>query len=461
MVRRGEVSAVELVDAAIDAIERTNGDVNAVVTPMFEIARAEAARALPATPFAGVPFLLKDLRARYAGVPTSEGNRLLGASRARYDSEIVSRHKRAGLICVGKTNTPEFGLTATTEPHAFGPTRNPWDLGRTPGGSSGGAAAAVAARAVPMAHASDGGGSIRIPAACCGLVGLKPTRGRSPLGPDAGDVMNGLVVEHAVALSVRDSAALLDATEGPDPGDPYWAPPKLRPFLDETQAAPGRLRVAFSAASPSGGPVHAACKTAVDSTASLLEELGHDVEEAAPEYDDRAFRVAFTTVWFSNLAANLASMADALGCELTEAHCERATLEYGARGAEHSAADYVAAVASIQATSRRVARFYETFDVSLTPTLAAPPPRIGRLHPAEGEADVRPYGRRVREFAPFTQLANATGQPAISLPLYWQDGLPVGVQFTARFGDEATLFRLASQLEAARPWARRRPPLCA
>ena len=461
LVRNREVSPLELVDSAIDAIERLDPHLNAVVTPMFEIAREQAGKVSLGAPFAGVPFLLKDLRASFAGVPTSEGNAVMGSEKSRYDSEIVTRQKRAGLICVGKTNTPEFGLTATTEPHAFGPTRNPWDLERTPGGSSGGAAAAVAARIVPMAHASDGGGSIRIPAACCGLVGLKPTRGRNPLGPDAGDVMNGLVVEHALTVSVRDSAALLDATSGPDAGDPYWAPHKARPFLEEVGADPGTLRIAFSTESPSGTPVHIDCVEAVESTALLLQELGHRVEEAAPQYDDGAFRKAFTTIWFSNLAANLAMLSEALGRDLSESHCESLTLAFGARGSEHTGADYVKAVATIQAISRTVAGFFRRYDTLLSPTLASPPPKIGFLHPAKGDSDLQPYPRRVKEFVPFTQMANATGQPAVSLPMHWKNGLPVGEQFSARFGEEATLFRLAAQLEAARPWRDRFPPVCA
>ncbi len=461
LVRSREVSPLELVDSSIDAIESLNPELNAIVTPMFEMARAQAGMASLDGPLAGVPFLLKDLRASVAGVPTTEGNAVLGSKSAQYDSEIVTRHKRAGLICVGKTNTPEFGLTATTEPHAFGPTRNPWDLERTAGGSSGGAAAAVAARTVPMAHASDGGGSIRIPAACCGLVGLKPTRGRNPLGPDAGDVMNGLVVEHALTVSVRDSAALLDATSGPDTGDPYWAPPIARPFLDEVGADPGTSRIAFSTESPTGTPVHAHNTRAVEETALLLQDLGHTVEQAAPQYDDRVFRKAFTTIWFSNLAASLETLSEALGCGLSESHCESITLAFGARGAEHSGAEYVKAVATIQAIGRTVARFFRNYDMLLTPTLASPPPKIGFLHPAKGDTDLRPYARRVKEFVPFTQLANATGQPAMSLPLHWKNGLPVGVQLTARFGDEATLFRLAGQLEVSRPWRHRLPRVCA
>lgn len=462
LVRKREVQPIDLVDGAIAALERTEEKLNAVTAEMFEHARSAARQKGLAGPFAGVPFLLKDLRARYAGVATSEGSVLFAGIPATHDSEIVSRHKRAGLICIGKTNTPEFGLTATTEPHAFGATANPWDPGRTPGGSSGGAAAAVAARIVPMAHASDGGGSIRIPAACCGLVGLKPTRGRNPLGPEVGDVMNGLVVEHAVTLSVRDSAALLDATSGPDVGDPYCAPPPDRPFLAEVGADPGCLRIAYSTRSPSGTAVDGSCVEAVEETARLLLDLGHRVEEDLPEYDDRAFRLAFTTLWFSNLAHAIAASSEALGRELTFADFEPMTWALGQRGSAMSASQYLAAVAAIQAMARRVAPFFLKYDAWLTPTLSTPPPRLGYLHPGRNESDLKPFGRRVREFVPFTQFANATGQPAVSLPLHWTaTDLPVGVHFTARFGDEATLFRLAGQLEAARPWHRRRPPVCA
>lgn len=461
LVRRGEVSAPELVDSAIDAISRINADLNAVVTTMFDSASAEATQVSMDAPFAGVPFLLKDLRACCVGVPTSNGNRRLASLPAPLDSELVVRHKRAGLICIGKTNTPEFGLTATTEPHAFGPARNPWDLSRTPGGSSGGSAAAVAARIVPMAHGNDGGGSIRIPASCCGLFGLKPTRGRCPVGPIPGDAMVGLAVEHGLTVSVRDSAALLDATAGPDPGDPYWAPPKQRPFLDEVGADPGALRIALCSEFSSGTSVHPSCIQAVGDTAVLLEELGHIVEEAAPDYDNGQFREAFTTVWLSTLAASLRDLSNTLGTDLAPGDCEGFSLALGARGDGYSAADYVQAVSGLQAISRRVAAFFQHYDAVLTPTVASPPPRIGFLHPREGDPEIREYARRVREFVPFTQMANATGQPAMSLPLHWHDGLPVGVQIMGRFGDEATLFRLASQLESAKPWRHRRPAVCA
>ena len=313
-----------------------------------------------------------------------------------------------------------------------------------------------------MAHATDGGGSIRIPAACCGLVGLKPTRARNPMGPETGDAMNGLVVEHAVTVSVRDSAALLDATAGPDLGDPYFAPPVERPFLKEVGADPGRLRIAFTTESPMASPVHADCVAAVRSTAQLLADMGHRIEEAAPDYDDRAFRIAFTVIWFSNLAANIAAVNSVIGRETTSEDFEPLTWALGMRGAAHTGADYIGAVAEIQSISRRIARFFEQYDAWLTPTLASPPPKLGSLHPGPGQMDIRPFARRVREFVPFTQLANATGQPAISLPLHWNEkGIPIGVQIVSTFGDEATLFRLAAQLEEARPWRGRLPLVCA
>ena len=462
LVRKGEVRPLELVDASIAAMEGIGFDLNAVTTPMFELAREEARIVCSDAPFAGVPFLLKDIRAGYMGVPTSDGSALLRDRPVGFDSEIVRRHKRAGLVCIGKTNAPEFGLTATTEPHAFGPTRNPWDLERTPGGSSGGAAAAVAARIVPMAHASDGGGSIRIPASCCGLVGLKPTRGRNPLGPDVGDVMNGLVVEHALTLSVRDCAALLDATAGPDLGDPYWAPPPARPFRQEVGAPPGVLRIAVSTEAPVGCDTAPECVQAVASASKLLESLGHHVEEAEPDYDVSAFRRAFTAIWFANLAATLQGHVQNFGREAVEASCEPVSLIYGARGTEVSGAEYVGAVAVLQDIARKVAPFFQRYDLWLTPTVSTPPPPLGFLHPGPGDSDVRLFARRVKEFAPFTPLANATGQPSVSLPLHWTvDDLPVGLQFTARFGDEATLIRVAAQLEEAQPWRARRPPACA
>ena len=311
LVRNKQVSPAELAEAAIARIEQLNPKLNAVIAPMYEQGRA-AAQA-PSGPFAGVPFLLKDIRAAYAGVPRTAGSRSLRDDVPDLDSEIVKRYRRAGLVILGKTNTPEFGQTATTEPHAFGATHNPWDLARTPGGSSGGSAAAVAARMVPVAHSSDVGGSIRLPASCCGLVGLKPTRARNPLGPELGDVLGGIVNEHVVSRSVRDSAALLDAPAGPDIGDPYPAPPLERPLAEEVGRDPGKLRSGFSTESPGGAEVHPDCVSAVQSVAKLLEELGHNVEEAAPSYNDDAYRKGVRTIWCSGLSAPLAGAPKSTG----------------------------------------------------------------------------------------------------------------------------------------------------
>ncbi len=458
LVRAKDVSPLELVEAAISRIEALNPKLNAVITPIYGLGR-EAAQNVQG-PFAGVPFLLKDIRAAYAGVPRSAGSKALKTSIPDFDSELVKRYKRAGLVTLGKTNTPELGQTATTEPHAFGATHNPWGLGRTPGGSSGGSAAAVAARIVPAAHSTDGGGSIRIPASCCGLVGLKPTRGRNPMGPESGDVLGGLICEHVVSRTVRDSAALLDATAGPDIGDPYPAPPIERPFAEEVGRDPGKLRIAFSTAAPTGNPVDPDCAAAVQRVAALLEDLGHRVEEAAPAYDDEAFRKAFRTIWFSGLAATIGSHPKITGHEIDETDYEPMTWLTYERAREVTAARYLHAVSGIQGIARQVAAFFETYDVFLTPTLATPPAELGYLHPGPGETEFKPYPKRVGAFCPFTQMANATGQPAVSLPLEMnQAGLPIGTHFTARFGAEATLFRLAGQLEQARPWIDRKPAI--
>lgn len=464
LVRNKEVKPIELVEAVIERIEKLNPQLNAVVTKMYDHARELAQGDLPEGPLTGVPFLLKDLGPAYAGVRQTAGSRALEHFVSDHDSELVLRHKRAGLIIVGKTNTPEFGLTATTEPHLFGPTRNPWALDRTTGGSSGGSAAAVAARILPVAHANDGGGSIRIPASCCGVFGLKPTRARNPLGPDFGDRLSGLAVDHAVTLTVRDSAALLDATSGPDIGDPYYAPPKQRPFLEEVGEDPGRLRVAFSAKAPAGTPVHADCVAAVENTAELLESLGHEVEEAAPEVDGELFIKSFMTLWFSGTASTIEAIARAKGRAPDQAEYEPLTWQLFQKGTKITGATYLHAVGYLQRMSRQIAHFLRRYDVWLTPTIAEPPPPLGTLHPKPD--DTSPDSDRILErilaFVPFTPLANATGQPAMSVPLHWNnDGLPVGVHFFGRFGDEATLFRLAAQLEEVQPWIDRVPVVSA
>ena len=456
LVRKKEVKPIELIDAAIERIERINPQINAVVTPMYDHARSAAKGVLPDGPFRGVPFLLKDLLAAYAGVPMTSGSVFLKDFVPVRDSELVARYKRAGLVIVGKTNTPEFGILPTTEPALFGATRNPWDTSRTTGGSSGGSAAAVAAGLVPFAHANDGGGSIRIPASCCGLFGLKPTRARNPLGPDFGDMFGGFVAEHAVTRSVRDSAALLDATSGVDVGDPYWAPPPTRPFIDEVGADPGKLRIAFTSISPSGVPIHQDCIDAVNDVARLCSSLGHEVVEDAPKLNGANMAPMFMTIWSAGCTWTIDWDANALGRQPSQEQFEPGTWALYQRGLKQTGAGYMLAVTGIQAASREVARFMLDYDVWLTPTLGEPPVPLGSFDsPPE-----RPMAGLARsaQFVPFTTVCNMTGQPAMSVPLYWNEGgLPVGTQFVGRFGDEATLFRLAAQLEAARPWAQRRP----
>lgn len=458
LVRSLKVTPIELVEAAIQRIEALNPQLNAVVTPMFELAREAARQPLPAGPFTGVPFLLKDLQAAYEGIPMSAGSRWLRNFKPNGDSELVKRLKHAGLIIVGKTNTPEFGLLPTTEPELFGATCNPWNVKHTPGGSSGGSAAAVAAGMVAFAHANDGGGSIRIPASCCGVFGLKPTRGRNPLGPHFGDIFSGLVVEHAVTRSVRDSAALLDATAGYDLGDPYIAPVPARPFVQEVSVPPGQLRIAFTTQSHTGVPVHPDCVAAVHDAAKLCQELGHDVIEAAPQLHPEMLSKAFFTVWAAGCAWTVDSFSFAVGRPPAEEELEPLTRVMNELGRKRSAAEYLLAVQTLQIFARRIAQFMSSYDLLLTPVLAEPPVPLGTF--AATPEDAMAGMKRSGLFAAFTAVQNMTGQPAMSVPLFWnKDGLPIGVQFVGRYGDEATLFRLAAQLEIARPWAHRRPPL--
>ena len=459
LVRRKEVKPLELVEAAIQRIERLNPTLNAVVTPMYDLARRAAAAPIPGA-FAGVPFLLKDFLAEYAEVRFTEGTVFLKDHVPAEDSELVKRYKRAGLIVIGKSNTPELAIGPTTEPRLFGPTRNPWDLGRTPGGSSGGAAAAVAAGLVPMAHGNDAGGSIRVPAACCGVFGLKPSRARNPLGPHYGDVFSGLVAEHALTRSVRDSAALLDATAGPDLGDPYWVPPPARPFVQEVGADPGRLHIAFTTRTLHGSAVHPDCGEAVREAAALCAALGHDVVEAAPALDAELLWQRFTTVLAAGFAWAIADWGRRTGRTPTDPFFEAFVWAFTERGRQLSAPDYLLALQDLQRLSRAMARFFVDYDVWLAPTLGEPPVPLGTFSFSGG--DPLAVRRRMAAFTPFTYLANVTGQPAMSVPLFWNgEGLPLGTHFTGRFGDEATLFRLAAQLAAARPWAGRHPPVSA
>jgi len=456
LVRRREVTAGELVEAAIGRVERLNPALNAVVTPAFERALAAAA-AGPSGPFAGVPYLLKDLAVEWEGVRFTEGSAFLRDHVSAHDQELVRRLRRAGLVPLGKTNTPEFGMSPTCEPALFGPARNPWDPGRSTGGSSGGSAAAVASGMVPMAHGNDLGGSIRYPASCCGLFGLKPTRARNPLGPEYGDVASGLAVEHALTRSVRDSAALLDATAGPDLGDPYWAPPPARPFLAEVGADPGRLRIAFTTRAPGGQPVHPHCVEAARDAARLCDRLGHEVvERDLPEIAPRV-GAAIGAVLDATVAWIVAYWIRRLGRTPLDGELEPATRVAWAAGREVTAAAYLLAVDDLRAFGRTVERALTEVDVWLTPTLGEPPPPLGEI--VSTEADPDRAGRRMGTFVSFAGIvANITGGPAMSVPLCWSpEGLPIGVHFLGRFGDEATLLRLASQLEAARPWADRWP----
>lgn len=457
LVRRREVSPKELLDAAIARVEARNPALNAVVTRMYDAARGAVSAGLPSGPFTGVPYLLKDIGALYAGAVTSAGSRVFADAVADHDSEITARLKRAGLVIFGKTNTPEMGIATSTEPRLFGPTRNPWNLGYSAGGSSGGAAAAVAGGMLPMAHASDGGGSIRIPASCCGLFGLKPTRARNPMGPDVGEGWSGASIAHAITRSVRDSAALLDATSGADVGDPYWAPPPAGPFLAEVGRDPGRLRIALTTTAWNGKPVDPQCADAAQAAARLCEELGHHVEEARPTFDAEALSHASRVIVGANVRNVLDLRGAARGRAVTEDEVERVTWLRVQDAAVFTAADYARSVLVMHRTGRAVARFFTGFDMLLTPTMACTPYPLGVLDMSTTDIEAF-YDALLRSVA-FTSLFNSTGQPAMSVPLAWsREGLPIGVQFVAPFGDDARLFRLGAQLESAQPWANRRPP---
>lgn len=460
LVRRGELTALEVVDAAVERVERANPIVNAIVTPLFDAARgaarALATHGLPAGPLAGAPFAVKDLGAPMTGVRQTAGSLALRDHVPGYDAEIVRRYRAAGLAIVGRTSTPELGNMSTTEPVLFGPTRNPWDLERTAGGSSGGSAAAVASGMVPFAHASDGAGSIRIPASCCGLFGMKTTRGRTSAAP-GGEPLAGLAVTNSVTRSVRDSAALLDATCGRVAGDHGAAPPRERPFLEEVGREPGRLRIGWTATPPVPAPVDAACVDAVRETAALLADLGHDVDEAAPPIAGDVIVERMGRVWAISNAQDAREMERILGRPLRDDELEETTWEMVRYGRRWSAVDLLDDLDALEAEARRVAPFFETHDAWLTPTLAREPERLGVLTRLVGP-DLA-WWRFDCEFNPFNPIANILGHPAMSVPLHWAaSGLPIGVLFTGRFGDEAGLYRLAGQLEAARPWAERRPP---
>jgi len=463
LVRSGQASPLELVDAAIERIERLNPQLNAVIHERFDKARAEATADIPDGPFAGVPFVVKDLDGYSAGDPYYGGTKFLRDHdyRPARDSYLTEKFRAAGLITVGRTNTPELGLVPTAEPATYGPSRNPWDVGRSTGGSSGGSAAAVASGMVAMGHAGDGGGSIRIPASECGLVGLKPSRGRHSLGPEMGESWGGLVARLAVTRTVRDTAALLDAVQGPMPGDPYTAPPPLRPYVDELGADPGSLRIGWRLEAPSlTGDTHPDVIAAVEGAAALLESSGHRLEASSPDaLDDPEFTGAFINAYNSWVARDLDRMGDAVGTPVTADDVEPGTWFLAEAGRLVSAAEYLKAIEYLHAFTRRVAAWWDSgYDLLLTATIPEPPPLLGSFT----STDENPLNGLFRsaEIVPFTAPFNTTGQPAISLPLHWNaDGLPIGIQLVAAYGREDLLIRVAAQLEQAAPWSDRRPPI--
>ena len=458
LVASGETTPDELLDAAVERVEARNGAVNAVTNRLYDYGRQAIAEGLPDGPLKGVPYLLKDLSASLAGCPTTRGCKFFEDVVPAEDSELVRRLKRAGVVVFGRTNTCELGLSLTCEPQLHGATKNPWDTTRISGGSSGGAAAAVGARMLPAAHASDGFGSIRAPAACCGLVGLKPTRNRNTMAPFMGEGLGGLSTEHAVTVTVRDSAALLDATCGPGAGDPYSAAPPARPFLNEAGADPGSLRIAFTTRTPNGAEVGADALRVLQETASLAADLGHRVEEADPAIDGEAVVPTFLTLMAANTAVNLASHPTA-GRAAREDEVERITWLSAKMAEQVTGADYVRATQTMHRLGRQMAAFHSDYDILLTPGLATGTAvKLGWLDMTMDDVDE--YWRRVFHFSPFTVWFNITGQPAIMLPIGTNaDGLPVAVQAVAPYGDEATLFRFSAQLEAARPWFDRKPAL--
>jgi amidase len=458
LVRRGDVTATELVEWAIERIEAVDPLLNAVVTRTFEHARA-AAIAGPPGPFAGVPMVCKDLALEIPGVRFTEGSRFVRDNTSSFESELAARYRRAGLICLGKTNTPEFGMAPACEPVLFGPTLNPWDRSRSTSGSSGGSAAAVAAGLVPVAHGNDLGGSLRYPASACGLFGLKPTRARNSFAPRYGDIVGGMACEHVLTRSVRDSAAILDATAGPVRGDPYPAPPARGPFADEVLAAPGRLRVAYSPVTPEGTPGHPDCLAALADAAALLTELGHDVIEMG--FCGITPRVGAAIGTLINAATSwiVRYWMRELSREPGPDELEPGTRALWEAGERVTAADYLLAVEDLQEFSRGVAAFLDDVDLWLTPTLSTPPLPIGEMNSTDDEP-LRGLARGGESVRYAGVIANITGGPAMSVPLWWNsDNLPIGVHFLAPCGEEAALIRLASQLEECRPWSSRWPPV--
>lgn len=463
LVAKGEVTALELVEEAITRVEAVNPKLNAVVYEMYDHARELAGGTLPAGSFAGVPFLLKDMTSHYAGTPTTHGCKFLAdIGPSDYDTEIVKRFKNAGLVTVGRTSTPELALSATTEPSFRGACRNPWDPDRTTGGSSGGSAASVAARVVPIAHGGDGGGSLRMPGSCCGIVGFKPSRMRTPHGPDISSIWESCCGEFVMSRSVRDSAYMLDAVAGQDVGAYYSAPPQERPFREEVESDPAPLKIAYSTGGPANYDTHPDCVAAVENAAKLCADLGHHVEQACPQLPD-ALMEALGEAFLGALAIETARDADELselvGRPATADDFEPANWSYIEYGRTFSGRDAVRFRRVLHDVARTVGPFFEDYDIYLSPTLGKPPVSIGEIDPKI--PDWNEYFGIMFDFMPFTSLFNVTGSAGVSLPLWWNDGdLPIGSQFVTRMGRDGLLLQLSAQLERAQPWADRRPQIC-
>jgi amidase len=457
LIAKGEISAEEVLETAIARAEQVNPAINAIVHRQYEQARKVVAAGLSEGPLKGVPFLLKDLGYFEAGERTTFGSSLFKDFVADHDAAYVSRCKKAGLVVIGRSASPEFGLNPNTEPRLYGPCRNPWNLEYSAGGSSGGSAAAVSAGILPAAHATDGGGSIRIPAAQCGLFGLKPSRGRVSMAPDAGEGWGGLAVAHVVSRSVRDSALMLDCTTGPEAGDPYTAPMPERSFLEAVTRPPRRLRIALMLKDHRGARLHPQCLEAVQRGAQLCAGLGHVVEEADPNLDLVALRLMNNRIAAANTARSCSMRWKALGREPSADDVEAVTWAVYQHGLQVTGIEYIEAIAAVHATGRKMAAFLTSYDVILSTTLAGPPPKLGYF---DQNGDVETFAGRVTEYLSVTPLHNATGTPAMSLPLHWTaDGLPVGVHFAGRYGEEATLLALAAELERAQPWFDQVPAL--
>ena len=468
LVRGGEVSADELLTIALERVEATDDEIAAVVHLRETVARAGIETGLPSGPFTGVPFLLKDLGCEAIDFPTSMGSRLFDGYRYTYDSELFRRMRATGLVTFGRTTSPEFGVGPTTEAKVYGrPTRNPWNRDHVAGGSSGGSGAAVAAGVVPLAHGSDGGGSVRIPASSCALFGLKPTRALLPDGPAAGEAWAGMAIDGFLTRSVRDTAALLDATAGPDLGTPYFAPPRSTGFAESLESAPRRLRVAVSTRSFGGDLIHPDCREAVEHTARLLESLGHELVPVERVLDIEPFIRAWTNIVACGTQLTVEARAAQLARPLTDDDTERVTRLACDLGRTVSGAQYLAAVDTVHSVGRQSARFLVPYDMVLTATLAEPPAKIGRFATDRQADDAGVWSdflayrlEHVLPYSPFTALANGTGQPAMNLPLWWNGaGLPVGTHVMGRAGDDHVLLQLAAQLEEADPWFHRRPAL--